>query len=61
MKITYDSSVGATYVYITKKPIAKTLEIDGYYMDFAEDGTLVGIEYLHTPIIEVDGTEVKLR
>lgn len=60
MKITYDSQADATYIYVTNKAIDKTLEIGDYYMDFAADGTLVGIEYLHAPTIEIDGAEVKL-
>lgn len=65
MKITYDSRANATYVTLRKlKPgefVDKTKEVGDYYIDFDKDGKILGIEYLSTPIIEIDGVEVKLR
>ena len=65
MKLSYDSSAGATYVTLRElKPgehVDKTLQSGAYYIDYDKDGQILGIEYLQTPTIEVDGTEVKLR
>lgn len=65
MKLSYDSRAGATYVTLRKlKPgefVDKTLQSGAYYIDYDKDGQILGIEYLNTPTIEVDGTEVKLR
>ena len=49
MKITYDVEANASYVYLSKKKIVKTIEQPPYYLDIAEDGSIVGIEYLSEP------------
>jgi uncharacterized protein YuzE len=64
MKITYDSQANATYVYLNYvkgQKVAVTKQINKCYVDFAEDGSIIGIEYLNAPLIEIDGAEVKLR
>lgn len=65
MKLSYDSSAGATYITLRNlKPgehVDKTLQSGAYYIDYDKDGQILGIEYLNMPAIEVDGTEVKLR
>lgn len=65
MKITYDSRAGATYVTLRElkrgEHVDKTLQSGAYYIDYDKDGQILGIEYLQTPTIKVDGTEVKLR
>jgi len=49
MEISYDSQVHATYVKLTSKKIIKTVQQGKYYIDLAEDGSIVGVEYLSTP------------
>ena len=61
MKITYDSEANATYVKLTKKKVEKTVEFGDYYIDYDSNGHIVGIEYLSTPTIEINGAEVKIR
>jgi uncharacterized protein YuzE len=49
MKVTYDDSVDAAYVYLTDEtPVARTLAVahEGINLDFAANGILVGIEVL---------------
>ena len=61
MKITYDSEANATYVKLTNKKVDKTVEFGDYYIDYDINGHIVGIEYLSTPTIEINGAEVKIR
>ena len=61
MKITYDSEANATYVKLTNKKVDKTVEFGDYYIDYDSNGHIVGIEYLSTPTIEINGAEVKIR
>lgn len=61
MRITYDSVADATYVYLKEDAKIKgTISINGCYIDIDMDGHVVGIEYLHCPVIEVDGVAVDL-
>jgi uncharacterized protein YuzE len=61
MRITYDSVADATYVYLKEDAKIKgTISINGCYIDIDMDGHVVGIEYLHCPVIEVDGIAVDL-
>ena len=50
MKVTYDSSANAAYIYLKERPEAvevTTLELsDEVNVDIAADGTVVGIELL---------------
>ncbi len=51
----------ATYVYLKEDAKIKgTISINGCYIDIDIDGHVVGIEYLHCPVIEVDGVAVDL-
>ena len=61
MKITYDSEANATYVKLTNKKVDKTVEFGDYYIDYDINGHIVGIEYLSTPTVEIDGAKVDLR
>jgi uncharacterized protein YuzE len=45
--VTYDAEARASYQYVADKPIARTVERDGAYVDLAADGTVVGIERLY--------------
>jgi uncharacterized protein YuzE len=51
MKITIDKKHGLTYIYLSDKKIKGTKSEGNYYIDIAEDGTIVGIEYLNEPEI----------
>jgi uncharacterized protein YuzE len=46
MTVKYDQRADALYVRLSDKPVAKTSEIgDGRVADYAQDGTVVGIEF----------------
>lgn len=61
MKITYDSDSNATYVKLTNNKVDKTIEFGEYIIDYDSNGHIVGIEYLSSPTIKINGAEVKLR
>jgi len=47
MKITYDEQADAVYIYLNKKPIAHTKEVEqGIVVDLAKDGAFIGLEIL---------------
>ena len=54
MKITYDKDSACTYVKLSNKKIKHTKSEGDYYIDLAEDGSIVGIEYLKKPSIKVN-------
>lgn len=41
--------------------IDKTVEFGDYYIDYDSNGHIVGIEYLSSPTIKINGAEVKIR
>ena len=61
MKITYDSEADATYVRLSNNPVDKTVEFGDYYINYDSNGHIVGIEYLSSPTVEINGAEVKIR
>ena len=53
---TYDPAADAVYIRLARKPLAYTEEIDDQrHVDYAEDGTPIGIELLYVS----DGVETK--
>ena len=47
MSVEYDEAADALYVRLAGKPVASTREYgDGRVVDFAEDGSVVGVEFL---------------
>lgn len=61
MIISYDSEADATYVKLSNNPIDKTIEMGEYFIDFDSNGHIVGIEYLSSPTMKINGAEVKIR
>lgn len=61
MIISYNSEVNETYVRLSNNPVDETVKIGEYIIDFDSNGHIVGIEYLSSPIIKINGAEVKIR
>lgn len=54
MRIDIDHEANATYVRLKQTPDGKVVTKDyaEYYLDYDEAGDLVGIEYLHLPVVK---------
>ena len=65
MKITIDTKAGATYIYLNELKVGefvhRTKMVGNYIIDYMEDGTIIGIEVLSLPKIEIDGKIVKVK
>lgn len=47
MRVTYDQDADAMYIYLTERPVMKTVPVSGRVMvDLDEDGNLRGVEML---------------
>lgn len=60
MILEIDKEVGATYVRLTKEKVHTTKSQGEYIIDFAKDGSIIGIEYLNIPKIEIDEQQIKV-
>ena len=48
MKLSYDKATDSLYIHLSDKPGADAQEVsEGVVLDFAQDGTLVGIDVQH--------------
>jgi uncharacterized protein YuzE len=48
MKLSYDAATDALYIHLSERPSVDSNEVsDGVVLDYAEDGTLVGIDVQH--------------
>jgi uncharacterized protein YuzE len=47
MRLKYDLNVGALYIRLSDRPVARTREIDdNTFVDLGEDGDVIGIEVI---------------
>ena len=48
MRLQYDKETDSLYIHLNEKPGADAEEVaDGVVLDFADDGTLIGIDIQH--------------
>ncbi len=60
MRLSYDPTTDSLYIHLSERPSVESDEVaEGVVLDFAQDGTLVGIDVQHAShVASID--EVKL-